>query len=70
MPESEVSMTVDCPEPSMYLRLVVASKMTGASLMPVIVIVSSAFALSVSSEMVYVKMSVANSPEPRESAAS
>ena len=43
MPESEVSITMDCPEPSMYLRLVVASKMIGASLMPVIVIVSSAF---------------------------
>ena len=52
MPESEVSMTVDCPEPSMYLRLVVASKMTGASLMPVIVMMSSAVALSVPSEMV------------------
>ena len=52
MPESEVSMTMDCPEPSMYLRLVVASKMIGASLMPVTVMASSAFALSVSSEMV------------------
>ena len=70
MPESVVSMTMDCPEPSMYLRLVVASKMIGASLMPVIVMLSSAFALSVSSEMVWVKMSVAKSPEPRASAAS
>ena len=52
MPESEVSMTMDCPEPSIYLRLVVASKMIGASLMPVMVMLSSAFALSVSSEMV------------------
>ena len=42
IPERDVSMTMDKPEPSVYLRLVVASKRIGASLIPSMAMESSA----------------------------